>query len=68
MPSNVDKGTSPVAIAKLHYVSNGVNISRLDCGEFAIAVHDGPVRAVVQASRAELLVFATKLLALAESP
>jgi DNA gyrase inhibitor GyrI len=54
-----------VSIVRTHQVSNGVTVSRLRSGEFAVAVHDGDLRAIVDVTADELRDFAARLARLA---
>lgn len=55
--------TSSVSVVKERTVSNGVTVSRLKSGEFALSVHDGDRRAIIELSADELREFATRLVA-----
>ena len=62
IPASVNASDSCVSATKQRSISNGVSVSRLKSGAFAIAVHDGDRRAIVELSAAELRDFAARLL------
>jgi hypothetical protein len=52
---------SSAAIAKQRAISNGVSVSRLNSGNYAVAVHDGDRRAIVELTPAEMADFMDQL-------
>ena len=52
------------SITKMRQVSNGVSLCRLTSGAFALAVHDGGTRAIVELSDEELRRFLDEVAAL----
>lgn len=63
-PSATAATALPVSIVKVREVSNGVSVSRLHSGGFALSVHDGDRHAVVDVTGDELRDFARRLLQL----
>ena len=63
-PEAVNERDSCVSVVKVRQVSNGVTVSHLQSGEFALSAHDGEHRAIVQMTGEELRDFAKRLLLL----
>jgi len=59
--ASVEASDSCVSATKTRAVSNGVSVSRLKSGAFAIAVHDGDERAIVELTADEMRDFAARL-------
>jgi len=64
-PPAVASDHTSVSIVRVHQVSNGVTVSRLRSGAFAVSVHDGDQRAIVEITVDQLRAFATQLARLA---
>jgi len=60
-PSAAAAAALPVSIVRVREVSNGVTVSRLVSGDYAIAAHDGDRRVIVTATAEELREFARGL-------
>lgn len=62
MLSKVDTDDSIVAIVKQRTISNGISVSHLRSGNFAVSVHDGDRRAIIELSADQLRDFGARLL------
>jgi DNA gyrase inhibitor GyrI len=54
-PHDANDIGSCAAVTKERTISNGVSVSRLNSGNFAVAVHDGERRVIVELTPGELL-------------
>jgi len=54
MLSSVDIQPTSVSVTTGRFISNGVTVSRLTSGNFAVAVHEGDRRAIVDLTPGEL--------------